>query len=204
LLFQAQSKDKEVNVEVLKKYLLETADIPEEQIKIATGAQKELDNIDVFSRDESTRYIITVEALKEGWDCPFAYVLCSLANVKSDTSVAQLLGRVMRMPYAKTRKTPSLNKAYAYVVSHHFSEAADALTDKLIQKGFDNDEAKASIQQINQGDLDPDWLLPYNAFKPETKITKHDLPDSIELDINNTLFFTTKTSDEDIKDVCGK
>jgi type III restriction enzyme len=29
------------------------------------------------------RYVITVEALKEGWDCPFAYVLCSLQDMKS-------------------------------------------------------------------------------------------------------------------------
>ena len=198
LLFQAQSKDKEITVEVLKKYLLESADIPEEQIKIATGEQKELDKIDVFSPNEPTRYIITVEALKEGWDCPFAYVLCSLANVKSDTSVAQLLGRIMRMPYAKTRKTPSLNLAYAYVVSDHFREAADTLTDKLIQKGFNDDEARASIQEVNQPDIDPSWGLPYNAFKLETEIDKKALPATVELDKDNTLFFQ-KASDDDIK-----
>ena len=198
LLFQAQSKDKEVTVEVLKKHLLETSNIPEEQIKIATGEQKELDGIDFFDPDVNVRYIITVEALKEGWDCPFAYVLCSLANVKSDTSVAQLLGRVMRMPYAKVRKTPSLNKAYAYVVSQHFSEAADTLTDKLIQKGFDDDEARTSIED-NQLDLNPDWNLPYNAFKLETKIERNELPENVELDSNNTLFFTHKTTDADLK-----
>jgi type III restriction enzyme len=206
LLFQAQSKDKEVTVEVLKKYLLETANIPEAQIKIATGEQKELDDIDVFRKDEPTRYIITVEALKEGWDCPFAYVLCSLANIKSDTSVAQLLGRVMRMPYAKTRKTPSLNKAYAYVVSPHFGEAALALTDKLIQKGFDDDEAAATIQQEvpSMQDLDTNWNTPFNAFKLETKINKKDLPSSVEIDSSNTLFFTPQTSEEDIQVVCDK
>jgi type III restriction enzyme len=75
LLFQVQSKDKEVTVEVLKNYLLETANLPENQIKIATGEQKELDGINIFNPDEPTRFIITVEALKEGWDCSFAYVL---------------------------------------------------------------------------------------------------------------------------------
>jgi type III restriction enzyme len=201
LLFQAQSKDKEVTVEVLKNYLLDTAGIPENQIKIATGEQKELDAIDVFSPDEPTRYIITVEALKEGWDCSFAYVLCSLANIKSDTSVAQLLGRVMRMPYAKTRKTPSLNKAYAYVVSPSFGDAALALTDKLIQKGFDDDEAAATIQQEIPviPDLDPNWNTPYNAFILETKLIKKDLPPSVELDSKNTLFFTFDTTETDIK-----
>jgi type III restriction enzyme len=82
LLFQAQSKDEEVTVEVLKKYKVETAGMPENQIKTATGDQKELDGVDIFNPDEPARYIITVEALKEGWDCSFAYVLCSLANVK--------------------------------------------------------------------------------------------------------------------------
>jgi superfamily II DNA or RNA helicase len=151
-------------------------------------------------------YIITVEALKEGWDCSFAYVLCSLANIKSDTSVEQSLGRVMRMPYAKTRKTPSLNKAYAYVVSPHFGEAANALTEKLIKKGFDDDEARATIQQETPAhpDLDPNWNTPFNAFILNTEINKNDLPTSLELDKNNTLFFTSKTTEVDIKAVCDK
>jgi type III restriction enzyme len=175
LLFQAQSKDKDVTVEVLKNYLVETSNLPETHIKIATGEQKELDDLDLFNHDEPTRYIITVEALKEGWDCSFAYVLCSLANIKSDTSVAQLLGRVMRMPYAKNRKTSSLNKAYAYVVSPLFGQAAETLTEKLTKKGFDDDEAEATIQQETPAtpDLDPDWNTPFNAFTPITKTGRH-------------------------------
>jgi type III restriction enzyme len=127
VLFQAQNKNSDVTVDILKKYLLETDGLPENQIKIAAGDQKELDGIDLFNPHEPTRYIITAEALKEGWDCSFAYILCSLANVKSDTSVEQLLGRVMRMPYAEVRKSPLLNKSYAYVVSPHFVEASTDL-----------------------------------------------------------------------------
>ncbi len=205
LLFQAQSKDKEVTVEVLKKYLLENAKINEQEIKIATGEQKELDTIDLFNPDEPTRYIITVEALKEGWDCSFAYVLCSLANVKSNTTVEQLLGRVMRMPYAKNRKTPSLNKAYAYVVSSHF-DTAEVIIEKLRTKGFDNDEAAASVQQENpaENNLDPNWGSPHNAFILTTKIDRKALPPSIELDSKNTLFFNPQTTPDDIKVVCDK
>jgi len=206
LLFQAQSKDKEVNVEFLKNYLVETANLPETQIKIATGEQKELDDVDLFNPDEPTRYIITVEALKEGWDCSFAYVLCSLANIKSDTSVEQLLGRVMRMPFAKSRKTPSLNKAYAYVVSPHFDEAASTLTEKLKNKGFDSDEARSSVQQEIPTNLNlfPDLNTPFNAFVLDTEIDKNTLPESLELDSNNTLFFTPATTEADIKIICDK
>ena len=205
VLFQAQSKNNTVTVEVLKNYLVDTAGLPENQIKIATGDQKELDGIDIFNPNEPTRYIITVEALKEGWDCSFAYILCSLANVKSDTSVEQLLGRVMRMPYAKTRGSPLLNKAYAYVVSAHFGEAAQALTEKLIDKGFDSGEAQAAIQQEQPQttDLNPNWNTPYNQFLVDEKLNTADIPPSIEYE-NNTLFFTPETTDEDIKAVCKK
>jgi type III restriction enzyme len=206
VLFQAQNKNSEVTVEVLKKYLVDTVGLPEGQIKIATGDQKELDGIDIFNPHEPTRYIITIEALKEGWDCSFAYILCSLANVKSDTSVEQLLGRVMRMPYAKTRKSPLLNKAYAYVVSPHFGEAAAALTEKLINKGFDNGEAQATIQQEppKVPDLNPNWNTPYNQFQVNEKIKAVDIPPSIEFDNKDTLFFTPETTEEDIKKVCAK
>jgi type III restriction enzyme len=206
VLFQAQNKDKEVTVEVLKNYLVDTASLPENQIKIATGDQKELDGIDIFNSNESTRYIITVEALKEGWDCSFAYALCSLANVKSDTSVAQLLGRVMRMPYAKTRKSPMLNKAYAYVVSPHFEEAVAALTEKLISKGFDSGEVQATIQQEQPKvpGLNLNWNLPVNQFKPETKLKPSDIPSTIQVDDNNTLHFTEETIDKDIENMSKK
>jgi type III restriction enzyme len=206
LLFQAQSKDKPITVEKLKIYLLETANLPENQIKIATGEQKQLDDIDLFNPDEPTRFIITVEALKEGWDCSFAYVLCSLANIKSDTSVEQLLGRVMRMPYAKERKEPSLNKAYAYVISTHFGEAANALTEKLVNKGFDDYEAQASIQQEPSAtnNLNPNWDTPPNQFKLNETIDRNAVPPSIELDKNNTLFFTPETTEADIEKVCEK
>jgi type III restriction enzyme len=200
LLFQAQSKDKLITVEKLKNYLLETANLPEKQIKIATGEQKQLDDIDLFNPDEPTRFIITVEELKEGWDCSFAYVLCSLANIKSDTSVEQLLGRVMRMPYAKERKEPSLNKAYAYVVSTHFGEAAKALTEKLINKGFDDYEAQSAIElKLGEGN---------NLFgRPEIykidldePLFVAELPATITIENNNkTIVFTPETTYEDIE-----
>jgi len=56
------------------------------------------------------RYVITVQALREGWDCPFAYILCSVQSIRSAAAIEQLLGRVLRMPYAKKRSRPALTK----------------------------------------------------------------------------------------------
>ncbi|KAA6303195.1 MAG: hypothetical protein EZS26_000798 [Candidatus Ordinivivax streblomastigis] len=201
VLFQAQDKNGEVNVEALKKYLIETANLSESEIAIATGEQKELDGIDVFARDCTIRYIITVEALKEGWDCSFAYILCSLANVRSNTAVEQLLGRVMRMPYAKSRKISALNKAYAYVLSRTFGEAASALVDKLKLKGFEEEEAKSVIEV--QTALFENDVFEINKVKLDSPVIT--IPPTIVLDTKtSTIEFTKQTSDEDIQMVCDQ
>ena len=147
VLFQAQKKNQEVTVEALKKHLMDAENIPENTIAVATGAQRELDGVDLFDPHCPIAYIITVEALKEGWDCSFAYVFCSVSRIHSATDVEQLLGRVLRMPYAKRRRVADLNKAYAYLSEPSSGEAARALTDKLVAMGFEKDEARDNIEQ---------------------------------------------------------
>ena len=124
VLFQAQDKGQEVTVEVLKNYLIDNENIDEGRIAIATGEQRELDTLNLFDPACPVDFIITVEALKEGWDCSFAYVLCSVANIGSATDIEQLLGRVLRMPYAESRPNQALNRAYAHVSSTRFGEGA--------------------------------------------------------------------------------
>ena len=46
--------------------------IPAKQIAIKTADMNELKNADLLSPKCPIRFIITVNALKEGWDCPFA------------------------------------------------------------------------------------------------------------------------------------
>jgi len=147
-LFQAQDKGQEVTVEVLKTYLIDNENIALDKIAVATGEQRELDNLNLFDPACPIEFIITVEALKEGWDCSFAYVLCSVANIGSAIDIEQLLGRVLRMPYAQNRANAVLNRAYTHISSPRFGEGARALTDTLIEKmGFEPDEAAAVLQQ---------------------------------------------------------
>jgi type III restriction enzyme len=174
VLFQAQDKGQEVTVEVLKQHMIDVHRIDESSIAIATGEQRELDGIDLFdpNADPLIEYVITKEALKEGWDCSFAYVFCSVANIKSSTDAEQLLGRVLRMPYATRRKSPKLNKAYANLVSKSFAEAATALRDRLVDMGFEETEAEENIEADPQfGGDDPDDLwAPRRRPKPSVRI----------------------------------
>lgn len=151
LLFQAEPKNGEVTVEILLEHLISTdgEKLERKQIAVATGDQKELDGIVLANPLCPIRYVITIEALKEGWDCPFAYVLCSLQDAKSAKDVEQLLGRVLRMPYARPRQQIELSKAYAHIVAQGFARVADQLADRLVNNmGFETYEAAQAIAPV--------------------------------------------------------
>lgn len=147
MLLQAQPeyKDKRsITVEQLEKALLEQWQIPSEQVAVHTGERRDLDkpeNENVLSPSCKLRFIITVQALKEGWDCPFAYVLFSVAELSSGRAVEQILGRIMRMPHAQRKGREPLNSSYAFVASTRFDAAARALKDGLVEAGFEKQEA---------------------------------------------------------------
>lgn len=157
LLIQAQDKNGEANVDTVKQHLLSEygEEITEEWIAISTGQTKELEDENLFSPTSKVKIVITVEALKEGWDCSFAYVLASLQNINSATDVEQLLGRVLRMPYAKLRQNDELNKAYAHVISSSIAQATMLLKDRMVQNmGFNKWEADTAIVVNPQPELD--------------------------------------------------
>ena len=154
VLFQAQNKDQEVTVEVLRDHLVDVKGIPPESIAVVTGSQRELNGIDLKDRDCPIDYVITVQALKEGWDCSFAYVFCSVANISSAGDAEQLLGRVLRMPYATKRSDPVLNKSYACLNSPRFQEAVKGLVDRLVAMGFEEGEVQDNIETAQPELLD--------------------------------------------------
>ena len=149
-LYQAENKNREYNVEYIKNYLIEGAKVPENEIAIATGSKHELEGVNLSSEDCPIRHIITVQALKEGWDCPFASVFCSLSNTHSAKDAEQLLGRVLRMPYAKRRKSAKLNQAYAFFRVNSWTEAVGKIKDDLTSMGFDNKEINFALGRQNR------------------------------------------------------
>jgi len=156
VLLQAQPHSQErptLTVEVVKQSLLEDFRIPADQIAVATGQTREIDDVNLFDSKRALRFIITVAALKEGWDCPFAYVLCSVAEIASSRAVEQIMGRVLRLPGAQRKSREELNCAYAFVASPRFAEAANALADALIENGFEKMEAKDLIIPPEEGHL---------------------------------------------------
>jgi type III restriction enzyme len=101
---------------------------------------------DLLSELSKVRFIITKDALREGWDCPFAYVLMSFRASATSTALEQILGRVLRMPRAQKKQSEALNKAYAFAVSQRIVEVAESLRDGLVRAGFERQDAKDLIQ----------------------------------------------------------
>ena len=154
VLFQAQPHNQEhqsLTAAVVKQALIDDFRIPDEQIAIATGDVRELNDVDLFNPTCQIRYIITVQALKEGWDCSFAYVLCSVAEQHSARAVEQILGRILRMPRASRKRRQELNCAYAFSASVSFPETAKSLQDGLVVNGFERMEAEDFVTAQNGG-----------------------------------------------------
>ena len=107
-------------------------------VAIKTSEKDELKDMDhvggLFSPECPIRYIVTKQALQEGWDCSFAYVLAVLANPASKTALTQLVGRILRQPDGKKTGNRALDESY---VSCFQRRGADLL--KEIRSGFGNE-----------------------------------------------------------------
>ena len=147
VLFQAQPRTGEDNTtfDKLKAQLISMG-IPDEQIKIKTAEKDELKGIDLMEESCPVRYIITINALKEGWDCPFAYILASLADKSSAVDVEQILGRVLRQPYVMKHGSPLLNISYVLTASAKFHDTLQNIVKGLQNSGFsDKDYRKQDL-----------------------------------------------------------
>jgi type III restriction enzyme len=170
VLLQAQPTYKSkssVNVEAVREQLLKEQ-IPEDQIAIATGDNNEITNLDLFAPECPIRYIITVQALREGWDCSFAYILCTVAEQVGATAVEQILGRVLRQPNARAKNHSELNRAYAFATSLHFAQTANSLADALIHNGFEKQEVRNLILAAQPALTDNGYWFGENETPTET------------------------------------
>ena len=124
-----------VHADDVREYLLRYPKIREEHIAIKTSQKDELKDVDeiggLLSRECPIRFIITKQALQEGWDCPFAYVLTILTNPSSKSALTQLVGRILRQPYAKKTHVSTLDESYVFCFQRQGRELLQE-----VRKGF--------------------------------------------------------------------
>lgn len=127
-----------VHSEDVFEYLL-TLGLREDQIAIKSAERDDLkapERQDLTSPTNPVRFIITKSALQEGWDCPFAYVLCSLAAVSSQGALTQLIGRILRQPDTEKTGIASLDECYVLCVHSRTKDVISAIKNGLEQDGM--------------------------------------------------------------------
>ena len=133
-----QRDGRHIHAEDVRDWLL-TAGFDEAEIAIKTAERNDLkqpENLDLLSPTNRVRAIITKQALQEGWDCPFAYVLCALAASTNQQALTQLVGRILRQPGAMKTSVDALDECH--IVTHHAKTASvvDAIKDGLERDGL--------------------------------------------------------------------
>ena len=155
-LLQAEPRGNDTTTFDKVRQILLELNIPENHIAVKTADRNELRGVNLLLEDCPVRYIITINALKEGWDCPFAYVLATIANRSSAVDVEQILGRILRLPHATKNESGLLNISYVVTSSNDFHATVQRVIAGLNNAGF-------SDRDYRVGSAEEDGLQPQSS-----------------------------------------
>ncbi len=178
-----QRDGERVHAEDVREYLVGNLGVPSEAVAVKSSEMDELSGIDLLSELSQVRWIITRAALMEGWDCSFAYMLVMLDNTTAQRAITQLVGRVLRQPYAEHTSVERLDQCYVYCWNTGVGEAV-----AQVQRGLEA-EGMTGLGGEVQAEAD-DWVkVPVNRrekFRGENiflpMVLHRDGKDWIELD----------------------
>lgn len=139
---KGQRKAGFIHADDVRDYLLRHPAITAEQVAVKTSARDELKEVDeiggLLSRDCPIRFIITKQALQEGWDCAFAYVLAILTSPSSKSALTQLVGRILRQPYARKTHVAALDESYVFCFQQNARDLLNQVRKGFGQEGLDD------------------------------------------------------------------
>ena len=159
-----------IHSEDVREFLVKQCAVPADHIAVKTSDKDEIENIDLLDDACAIRYIITKQALQEGWDCPFAYILVSLTNSQSETAMTQLIGRVLRQPYAVKTGVRKLDECYVYTCQYDTAKLVRGIKRNLEDEGLGDIAGHLSIQDGAENDFD---ALPYRTIHYQEQFKKY-------------------------------
>ncbi|HEU0009473.1 MAG TPA: DEAD/DEAH box helicase family protein [Verrucomicrobiae bacterium] len=142
---EKQLDKSEIHSEHVRKFLIEKLGAHPEQVKVKSAELDELAELDKMPELRGkgllhelckVRFILTKDALREGWDCPFAYVLAVLSKTTARTALTQMVGRVMRQPHASETASAALNECYVFTYDQEVQAAVDSVRRGLEEEGM--------------------------------------------------------------------
>jgi type III restriction enzyme len=125
-----------LHAETVRDFLQTQLGVAAEEVKVKSAELDELDRVELLSDTCPVRFIITKNALQEGWDCPFAYVLALLDATAARTAITQMVGRILRQPGARWTTEPQMNECYVFTYNQTVQEAVDQVRRGLQSEGM--------------------------------------------------------------------
>jgi len=142
-----------VHAEDAREYLRDQLGTREEAIRLKTSSADEIAGEDLLSETSPVRFIITKDALREGWDCPFAYALAILSRTTATTALTQMIGRVLRQPNARVTNHSELDECYVYTFDQDVTKAVESVRKGLEEEGMA--DLASSVQTNDSGGGQP-------------------------------------------------
>ena len=131
-----QRDGERVHAEDAREYLVQHLGVAADAVRVKSSELDELAGEDLLSEFSPVRWIITRAALMEGWDCPFAGLLVMLDNTSAQRAITQLVGRVMRQPYARRTGREALDQCYVYCWNTRVADAVAQVKRGLEEEGL--------------------------------------------------------------------
>lgn len=151
-----------IHSEDIREHLIRTVGIPAEEVAVKTSEKDELKEVDdvggLMGRDCKIRYIITKQALQEGWDCAFAYVLVILTNPASKNALTQLVGRILRQPGARKTRIVELDESYVFCFKQSANALLTSIRDGFSREGL-GDLKSQIVTDLEEAGEQPDRLI---------------------------------------------
>jgi type III restriction enzyme len=141
-----------VHSEDVRDYLIQHIGLDASAVAIKTSVTNEIEDADLLDENCPIEWIITRQALQEGWDCPFAYILVSLAQTGSARSMTQLVGRVLRQPQQRRTEFDELNQSYVYCLRRKARDVSIEVKAALEREGYEGDLESVVDRSAERGE----------------------------------------------------
>jgi len=131
-----QRDGRHIHADDARDYLMAQLKVPQAHIRRKTAEKDEIADEDLLSPYSTVRYILTKDALREGWDCPFAYILTLLDSTNTARALTQMTGRVLRQPDTELTGRAALDESYIYCFDRDVGDAIAQVKRGLEQEGM--------------------------------------------------------------------
>lgn len=133
----------------------------------------------LLSLDEPLRFIFSHSALREGWDNPNVFQICTLNESRSDVKKRQEIGRGLRLPVRENgeRSTDEQVNRLLIVANESYKDFAGALQqeieadtgEKATREITKNARERRTIKFKKEVLLDEDFQALWERIKPKTR-----------------------------------